>query len=163
MEGYKIIEKAYKEGKVKSIGISNFYEKDLERILTQTEIKPQVIQVERHPYYTGKDINDILKEYDVKVMGWYPLGHGDKNLLNEPIFKELSEKYNKSVVQIILRWHVQMGFILIPGSKNVDHIRDNMNIFDFEISDDDMLKISILDREKKYMELNSYEICCFKF
>ena len=154
MAGYRKVEQAYKEGKVKAIGISNFYGKDLERILNEAEIKPHVAQLERHPYYTGKDINDILNENNIQVMGWFPLGHGDKSLITAPVFKELGEKYGKSPVQIILKWHTQMGFVVIPGSKNVDHIRDNIDIFDFELTDEDMAKIAVLDKEKKYMEIN---------
>lgn len=154
ISGYKIIEKAYKEGKVKSIGISNFYGKDLDTVLSEAEIKPQIVQVERHPFYTGQDINHILKENKIEVMAWYPLGHGDKKLVNNPIFQELGEKYGKTPVQVILRWHIQMGYIVIPGSRNPDHIRDNLNIFDFELSNEDMAKIAVLDKEKKYFDVN---------
>lgn len=150
MAGYRQLEKAYEEGKIKAIGISNFEKKELEELLSNVEIKPQVIQVERHPYYTGKDIDDILKTNDIKVMSWYPLGHGDSSLINEPIFKSLGEKYGKSPAQIILRWHTQMGYIVIPGSKNVEHIKDNFNIYDFELTAEEMLEIAKLDTEKRY-------------
>ncbi len=120
--------------------------------LTQAEVKPQVLQAERHPYYTGKSDEEVLKRNDIKVMSWYPLGHGDANLLNEEIFIKLGEKYNKTPAQIIMKWHVQKGFIVIPGSKNVDHIKDNFNIFDFELTSDEMDKINELDIEKRYYE-----------
>lgn len=162
LAGYKKLEKAYKEGKIRTIGISNFYGKALKKILDNAEIKPQVIQVERHPYYTGKDINDILEENNIQVMAWYPLGHGDKKLIYNSIFKEIGEKYGKTPVQVILRWHIQMGYVVIPGSKNVDHIKENLNIFDFELSKFDMDMISVLDREKKYSEINILAKIFFK-
>lgn len=150
IEGYRKLEKAYREGKIRSIGISNFEGKFLDEILEKAEIKPQVIQLERHPYYIGKDNEETLKNNDIKVMSWYPLGHGDSKLINEYIFKKLGEKYNKTPAQIILKWHTEMGFIVIPGSKNIEHIRDNFNIDDFELSKEDMEEISTLDTEKRY-------------
>ena len=152
MAGYKMLERAYKNGKIKAIGISNFEGKYLDDLLAQAEVKPQVLQAERHPYYTGKSDEEVLKRNDIKVMSWYPLGHGDANLLNEEIFIDLGEKYNKTPAQIIMKWHVQKGFIVIPGSKNVDHIKDNFNIFDFELTSDEMDKINELDIEKRYYE-----------
>lgn len=83
-------------------------------------------------------------------MSWYPLGHGDKSLMQEPVFAELGEKYGKSAAQVILRWHTQMGFVVIPGSKNVDHIKDNLDIIDFELTDDEMDLIAKLDKNKRY-------------
>ena len=150
LAGYKQLEKAYKEGKIRAIGISNFEGKYLDEILSVAEIKPQVLQAERHPYYIGKDVQDTLKANDIKVMSWYPLGHGDANLINEPIFKEMGSKYGKSPVQVILRWHTQMGFIVIPGTKNVEHIKDNYDIIDFELTEEEMEQISKIDTEKRY-------------
>lgn len=161
MAGYRQLEKAYKEGKIRAIGISNFEGKYLDSLLSQAEIMPQVLQAERHPYYTGKDVKDTLAAHDIKVMSWYPLGHGDKSLINEPIFKKIGEKYGKTPVQVILRWHIQMNFIVIPGSKNVEHIKDNFAISDFELSNEEMEEIAKLDSEKRYYyqsdeTLNSY-------
>ena len=148
--GYKMLEKAYKEGKIKAIGISNFEGKYIEEILTKFETKPQVIQVEAHPYYTQDELRKTLDKYDIKLMSWYPIGHGDKKLIEENIFKELGEKYNKTPVQIILRWHIQMGFIVIPGSKNVEHIKDNLDILDFELTKDEMNEISKINKNVRY-------------
>lgn len=150
MAGYKMLEKAYKEGKARSLGISNFQGEKLERLLSESEIKPHVIQMEVHPYFTQKEIRERLSEYGTKTMGWYPLGHGDRSLIDEEIFKKLGDKYRKSSAQIILRWHTQMGFITIPGSKNPDHIRDNGDIFDFTLTSEEMEKISKLDGTKRY-------------
>ncbi len=150
LAGYRQLEKAYKEGKAKSIGISNFEGKYIEELQTKWEIVPQFIQVEAHPYYTQTELRKILDKYDIKLMSWYPLGHGDKSLINEPVFKKLGKKYGKSSAQIILRWHTQMGFVVIPGSKNVDHIKDNLDITDFRLSDDEMLEIAKLDKGVRY-------------
>ena len=148
--GYKLIEKAFKDGKTRSLGISNFHGEKLERLLEAAEIKPHVIQLEAHPYCTEKAIMDRLSEYGTKLMGWYPLGHGDAGLFNEPVFTRLAEKYHKSTAQVIIRWHTQMDFITIPGSKNSDHIRDNSDIFDFTLTDEEMAEIAALDGTKKY-------------
>lgn len=148
--GYKQLEKAYKEGKAKSIGISNFHGEKLQKLLDAAEIKPQVIQLEGHPYCTEDEIMNELKPYGTRMMAWYPLGHGDKTLVNQPIFTELAKKYGKSNQQIVLRWHTQFGNIVIPGSKNPDHIKANLDIFDFQLTDDEMAEIAKLNSGKKY-------------
>ena len=150
LAGYRQLEKAYKDGKAKSIGISNFEGKYIAELETKWEIPPQFIQVEAHPYFTQKELRITLDKYGIKLMSWYPLGHGDRSLMNEPIFAELGKKYNKTPAQVILRWHTQMGFVVIPGSKNVDHIRDNFNILDFALTDDEMAKIAKLDKDVRY-------------
>lgn len=149
-EGYKNIEKAYKEGKVKAIGLSNFPEDMLQEAIDTMKIKPQVVQVESHPYYPQTELKKLLAKYDMGLMAWYPLGHGDKNLVNENVFTDLASKYGKTNAQIILRWHVQSGNIVIPGSKNPDHIRDNFDIFDFELTQDEMQLISRVDKNTRY-------------
>lgn len=148
--GYKLIEKAYKDGKARSLGISNMGGEILENFLKEVEIAPHVIQLEAHPYCTEKEIMDQLAKYGTKLMGWYPLGHGDPELVKEPVFTKLADKYHKSNAQIVLRWHTQMGFITIPGSRNPDHIRDNGNIFDFTLTGEEMAEIAKLDGTKKY-------------
>ena len=148
--GYRLIEKAYKEGKTRSLGISNTWNEKLEKLLEAAEIKPHVIQLEAHPYCTEKEIMGRLVEYGTRLMGWYPLGHGDPGLVQEKIFSELADKYHKSNAQIVLRWATQRGFITIPGSKNPDHIRDNFNIFDITLTDEEMAEIAKLDGTKKY-------------
>ncbi len=148
--GYKQLERAYKEGKIKALGISNFEGEYIEELLQTCEIKPQVIQVEAHPYFTQDELRKITDKEDIKIMSWYPLGHGDNSLINEPIFTELANKYNKSNVQIILRWHTQMGFIVIPGTKNEEHILQNADIFDFTLSNEEMSKIAEINKNKRY-------------
>lgn len=148
--GYQLIEKAYEDGKARSLGISNMHDEKLEKLLTAAKIKPHVIQLEAHPYCTEKEIMGRLAEYGTKLMGWYPLGHGDAGLIEEEVFTKLADKYHKSNAQIILRWHTQMGFMTIPGSKNPDHIRDNADIFDFALTGEEMEEIAKLDGTKKY-------------
>ena len=160
--GYKQLEKAYKEGKIKAIGISNFEGKYIEELLKICEIKPQVIQVEAHPYFTQDDLRKITDKEDIKIMSWYPLGHGDKNLINESVFLELAEKYNKSNAQIILKWHTQMEFIVIPGTKNPEHIKDNFDLFDFELTDEDMEKISKINKNVRYYNRTDEQLEQFK-
>ena len=150
LAGYRQLEKAYKEGKAKSIGISNFEGKYIAELETKWEIAPQFIQVEAHPYFAQDELRKTLDKYGIKLMSWYPLGHGDKSLINEPIFTELAAKYDKSNAQVILRWHTQMGFVVIPGSKNVAHIKDNADIFDFTLTDDEMAKIAKLNKGVRY-------------
>ena len=158
MAGYRMLEKAYKDGKAKSLGISNFEGEKLEKLLADSEIKPHVIQMEAHPYCTEKEIRDRLAEYGTATMGWYPLGHGDRGLVNEEVFTELADKYRKSNAQIVLRWHTQMGFITIPGSKNPDHIRDNGDIFDFSLTEEEMAEIAKLDGTKKYYHADEEQV-----
>ena len=150
LAGYKLLEAACKAGKVKAIGISNFHDEKLEDLLAHAEIKPHVIQLESHPYYTDIKTMDRLKEYGTRMVAWYPLGHGDKALLNEPVFTELAKKYGKSNAQIILRWHVQRGTTVIPGSTNPDHIKANADIFDFALTADEMAAIEKLNKNVRY-------------
>ena len=148
--GYRLIEKAYKEGKVRAIGISNFPDDLLEEMIAEAEIKPQIVQVEAHPYFPQTDLKTILAKTDMKLMAWYPLGHGDKSLIEEPVFTELGRKYGKSNAQIILRWHTQVGDVVIPGSRNPAHIRDNFDIFDFTLTDDEIAQIAKVDKGVRY-------------
>ena len=161
LAGYRQLERAYKDGKAKSIGISNFEGKYIDELQHKWEIAPQFIQVEAHPYFTQKELRKTLDKYGIKLMSWYPLGHGDKSLMKEPIFVKLGQKYGKSPAQIILRWHTQMGFVVIPGSKNVAHIKDNLDILDFTLTDEEMAEIATLDKDKRYYhrtdeQLNSF-------
>ena len=148
--GYKMMEKAYKEGKVKALGVSNFPIEWLKEIIETAEIKPQMVQVEAHPYFPQTELKKVLAETGMGLMAWYPLGHGDKNLINEPVFTKLAEKYGKSNAQIILRWHVQSGNVIFPGSRNPAHIRDNFNIFDFTLTDEEMAEIASVDKNLRY-------------
>ena len=150
-EGYKQLIKSYKEGKIRAIGISNFEGEYIDSLLKEFDVVPQVIQVECHPFYPQTDLRKTTEKYDIKIMSWYPLGGKGMTaeLLDSDIIKNMANKYHKSPAQIVLKWHNEMGFIVIPGSKNVDHIKDNINIFDFELTKDDMNEISKLDSGKR--------------
>ncbi len=148
--GYKLMEKAYKEGKVKAIGLSNFSQSQIREILDICEVKPVVLQTEVHPYYQEKKLKDYLKKEGIVIQAWYPLGHGDKALLEKPLFQELGKKYGKSSAQIILHWHIQAGNIVIPGSKSPAHIQDNFDLFDFSLTAWEMAQISIMDKNVRY-------------
>lgn len=149
-KGYAIIEKAYKEGKVKAIGLSNFPNEYIQEIIDTAEIIPQMVQVEAHPYYPQTDLKQYLSQYGIGLMAWYPLGHGDRSLMGELIINEMGKKYHKSNAQILLRWHVQSGNVVIPGSKNPSHIRDNFDIFNFALNEEEMQKIAALDKNTRY-------------
>ena len=161
LAGYRQLEKAYKEGKARSIGISNFEGKYIAELETKWELAPQFIQVEAHPYFTQAELRRTLDQYGVKLMSWYPLGHGDKALLKEPVFMKLGQKYGKTPAQIILRWHTQMGFAVIPGSKNVDHIRDNLDILDFTLTKEEMAEIARLDKGVRYYHRTDAQLLQF--
>lgn len=148
--GYRQMEKAYKEGKVRAIGLSNFNEAQIREILEICEVKPSVLQSEVHPYSQEQVLKQFLAQEGMVIQAWYPLGHGDKALINEPLFAELGEKYGKRNAQIILRWHIQAGNIVIPGSKDPDHIRDNFDLFDFRLTEEEMAQIAAMDQKKRY-------------
>lgn len=144
--GYEQLIKAYKEGKARAIGVSNF-ENELVDVLNEFDVKPQVIQVETHPFFPQEKLRKITDLENIRIMSWYPLGgKGDTDkLLKNPLIKEIATKHNKSTAQIVLRWHNQMGFIVIPGSRNIDHIKENFEILDFSLDEEDMAKIASLN------------------
>ncbi len=150
LAGYRLMEQAYAAGKVRAIGLSNFNVTQIEEIMSVCKVRPTVLQTELHPYNQERSLKMLLKKNDMVPQAWYPLGHGDKALLNEPLFAELGGKYGKSPAQIILRWHMQDGNIVIPGSKNPDHIKANFDLFDFALTDDEMARIAVLNQDKRY-------------
>ena len=148
--GYRLMEAAYKAGKVRAIGLSNFNAAQIAEILSICEVKPTVLQTELHPYHQEKQLKAMLAENGIVPQAWYPLGHGDKALLEEPLFAELGRKYGKTSAQIILRWHIQDGNIVIPGSKNPEHIKANFDLFDFALTDAEMAQIAALNKDVRY-------------
>ena len=151
---YHAFEELYNEGKARSLALSNFSIPQVQHFIDDFTIKPSLLTVEAHPYHAQLELHEFLDKHQMVLEAWYPLGHGDTNLLQESIFQQLSEKYQKSVVQIILRWHIQMKHSVLPSSKNPDHIRDNLAIFDFVLSDEDMKQIATLNHNKPYKEFN---------
>ena len=148
--GYDLMEKAYKEGKVRAIGLSNFNMEQMQEILNICEVKPAILQTEVHLYSQEPELKKFLEKEGMVIQAWYPLGHGDKALIQEPLFTRLAEKYHKNNVQIILRWHIQAGDIVIPGSKNPDHIRSNFDLFDFELTEEEMAEVAAMNKNKRY-------------
>ena len=147
---WKDMEKAVAEGKVKSIGLSNFESERLEEVLAAATINPSVLQVECHPYYQQNDLKKRIAPYNTVIESWYPLGHGDAALIEEPVFTKLAEKYGKTNAQIILRWHIQEGTIVFPKSSNPVHIKENIDIFDFALTEEEMNEIRQLDKGFRY-------------
>ena len=141
---WKDMEKAVQEGKVKSIGLSNFFGKHLEDILKIAKIMPVVDQVECHPYAPCDDLRKELDKINCYIEAWSPIGRGNSQLLNEPILIEIAKKYNKTVAQVILRWHIEKGNIVFPKSSNPKHIKENFEIFDFKLTQEEIDKINSL-------------------
>ena len=151
-DAYKEMEKAVELGKVRSIGISNFDER-LDDILNHCTIKPAVIQVECHPYWNQDDLRKKVGKYGTLIESWYPIGHGDKSLIENELFTKLGKKYKKTNVQVILRWHIQKGNIVFPKSTNPKHIKENSEIFDFKLTEDEMKEIDKLGKTKRFFNM----------
>ncbi|MDP4182153.1 MAG: aldo/keto reductase, partial [Bacillota bacterium] len=151
---WKDMEKAVAQGKVKSIGLSNFESERLEDVMKAAVIKPAVLQVECHPYYQQNALKQRIAPYGTAIESWYPIGHGDAQLLNEPVFTELAQKYGKTNAQVILRWHIQEGIIVFPKSTNPQRIKDNINIFDFELTDEEIASIRGLDKDIRFFNMS---------
>lgn len=143
---WKALEELYREGKVRAIGVCNFLPDRLLDLYYNAEITPQINQIERHPHYQRKEDLEIMDELKVQPQAWAPFAEGLKGMFDEPILKEIAEKYDKTVAQIILRWNVQQGVIVIPKSVHRERMRENLDIWNFKIEDDDMERIGSLDK-----------------
>ena len=151
--GYRQLEAAYKAGKIRAIGLSNFDVKQTQRILDECKVVPAINQVECHPYFPQTELKALLKEHDIALQAWYPLGgRGNDSIMGESLIQDLAQKHGKSPAQVILRWHVQQGHIVIPGSKTPSHIAQNIELFDFALTDQEMAQITSLDRGKPMFE-----------
>lgn len=152
VEAYKAIEQAVRDGKVRSIGLSNWYVEELEEFLSQIEIMPSVVQNEIHPYYQENDVIPYIQDLGIVVEGWYPFGGRGhtKEMLSDSVISEIAEKHDVSSAQVILRWNLQRGAVVIPGSDNPEHIKENLDVFGFELTDDEMKRIESLDRDEKH-------------
>lgn len=152
IEAYKAMEKAVREGKIRSLGLSNYYTEDIEKFLKQITITPALVQNEIHPYFQEKDVIKYASGKGIIMEAWYPLG-GRANrtrLFEDKTISSIAKAHNKSSAQIILRWHLQSGVVAIPGSSNPNHIKENISIFDFELSDEEMNLINGLERNQKH-------------
>ncbi len=154
---WKDMEKAVAMGKVKSIGLSNFESDRLEELCEAATIKPAVLQVECHPYYQQDALKKRIAPYGTIIESWYPLGHGDSDLLGEKVFSKLGKKYGKTNAQIVLRWQIQEGNVIFPRAMNPAHIRENLEIFDFELTKDEMEEIKAMDRNMRFFNMSLEE------
>ena len=153
VDAYKAMEEAVKEGKLKSIGLSNYYEPDdFDRLVKATEITPALLQNETHPYHQSMKMKEHLKQYGTVMESWFPLGGrgNTQRLFEDETISEIAKAHGKTSAQIILRWHLQAGNIAIPGSSNEDHIQENYEIFDFELTDEEMERMTALDKDERF-------------
>ena len=146
------MEKYVEMGKIHSIGLSNWYVEELEEFLPQINIIPAVVQNEIHPFYQENDVIPYIQSLGIVVEGWYPFGGRGhtSELLNNEVISEIANNHNVSSAQVILRWNLQKGVVVIPGSSNPDHIKENTEIYHFKLTDDEMEKINALDRNEKH-------------
>ena len=152
VSAYKAIEDAVEAGKVRTAGISCYYIRELDNFLPKVSLKPDLVQNEIHPYYQDTAVIRHIQENGIAVQGWYPLGGRGytSEMLSNPVLVKIAKQHDKSVAQIILRWNQQRGVIAIPGSSNEKHVKENISVFDFVLSDDEMKMISSLDRHEKH-------------
>lgn len=146
-ETWKALETLYKQGKVRAIGLSNFHKHHIEEIMSIAEIKPMVNQIELHPYLTQKELLDYCQSQDIVVTAWSPLARG--KCFDNNVLKAIAEKYNKSVAQVVLRWDIQNGVIVIPKSVHENRIQENSDIFDFELTSEEMEAIDALNKNER--------------
>ena len=145
---YRALEDLYDEGKIKAIGISNFYPDRMVDLASFTRIKPMINQIEIHPYHQQVFSKEWHDKYGVQLEAWAPFGEGRKNMFELSELKEIGDKYGKTVAQVILRWHLQRGIVVIPKSTHLERMKENFNVFDFELAQEDMDVISKLDKNE---------------
>jgi Aldo/keto reductases, related to diketogulonate reductase len=152
IEAYKTMERYVEEGKIRSLGLSNWYVEELTEFLPQITITPALVQNEIHPYYQEQEVVPFIQEKGIVVQCWYPLGGRGhtSDLLGDETIKSIAEAHGVSSAQVILRWDLQRGIVVIPGSGNPDHIKENLDLFGFELTEDEMEQISLLDRGEKH-------------
>ncbi len=144
---WRALEELYEEGKIRAIGISNFYPDRMVDIASFARIRPMVNQVETHPYNQQKTAKEYMDKYGVQIEAWAPFGEGRGGVFSDPVIAGIGEKYGKATAQVILRWHIQRGVIVIPKSTHIERMRENFEVFDFSLSDEDMAVMASLDRE----------------
>ncbi len=151
-DAYKVMEKYVAQGKIRSLGLSNWYVKELTDFLPKVSITPALVQNEIHPYYQEQDVVPFIQEKGIVVQCWYPLGGRGhtSELLNDGTISSIAKAHGVSSAQVILRWDLQRGIVVIPGSSNPDHIKENLDLFGFELSDEEMARINALDRNEKH-------------
>ena len=152
VEAYKVMEEYVKDGKIRSIGLSNYYVEELSEFLPQVDTVPALVQNEIHPYYQENDVIPYIRDLGILVQGWYPFGGRGhtSELLNDDVIVDIANKHGVSAAKVILRWNLQKGVVVIPGSSNPEHIKENTEIYDFELTSDEMKRINSLDRGEKH-------------
>lgn len=152
VNAYKTMENYVKQGKIHSIGLSNWYIEELEEFLPQVEITPALVQNEIHPYYQELDVVPYIQSKGIVVQGWYPFGGrgNTSEILNDETIVDIANAHNVSSAQVILRWNLQRGVVVIPGSSNPEHIKENTEIYDFELTDEEIQKIEGLNHDEKH-------------
>ena len=152
VKAYHAMEQAVEEGKIRSIGLSNWYVEELEEFLPQVNIMPALVQNEIHPYYQENDVIPYIQELGITVQGWYPFGGRGHTgeLLRDETISAIARNHKVTSAQVILRWNLQKGVVVIPGSSNPEHIRENLDLFDFQLTDEEMEQINALDRNEKH-------------
>ncbi|PKU90462.1 oxidoreductase [Bifidobacterium pseudolongum subsp. globosum] len=159
MDAYRAMEDMVDMGKVRSIGLSDFSAERFEQVASNARIKPAVHQIETHPYYAERDLAELAAKYGTLIESWFPLGGLDNKtrLMADPVVADLAAKYGRTPAQILLRWNIQMGYIAIPGSSDAEHIAENIAVFDFALSDDDMALMKTLDRGVRFFTMTEAE------
>ena len=152
VEVYKAMERAVVAGKIRSIGLSNWYVEELEAFLPQVDTVPALVQNEIHPYYQEQDVVPYIQSHGIVMQGWYPFGGRGHTaeLLGDEVIVDIAEAHGVTAAQVILRWNLQRGVVVIPGSSDPDHIRENLEILDFSLTEEDMARIAALDRNEKH-------------
>lgn len=150
---YGMLEKAYKAGKLRAIGVSNFPVEKLQELLDHCEVPPMVMQVEGHPYYPAEAVKEFCDQHHIQLQCWYPLGHGSSQLLQDPVVTDIARAHGKSAAQVVLRWHIQMGFCPVPGSKSPAHMQENGEIFGFALTPEEMERIAGINRHTPFYQV----------
>ncbi len=152
VEAYKALEQAVKDGKIRSIGLSNWYIEELEEFLPQVDTMPAVVQNEIHPYYQENDVIPYIQELGIVVEGWFPFGGRGhtKEILGDSVITEIANAHGVTSAQVVLRWNLQKGVVVIPGSSNPEHIKENLEVFGFELTEDEIARINTLNRDEKH-------------
>lgn len=145
VDSWRALEKLYADKKVRAIGVSNFKEHHLEELMRDTAVTPAVNQIELHPYFPQNDMRECCSRLGIQVESWSPIGGGGGALLSEPLLQTIADKYGKTPAQVVIRWHIQNGLVVIPKSVHAERIQQNGDVFDFELSDQDMIEINSLE------------------
>lgn len=162
IRAWKAMEDAYVQGRIRAVGLPNFSEKQIQKVMASAHVMPQLVTVECHPCHQQRALRNYLKARNILLEAWYPLGHGDRRLLEEPVFVRRAKRYGKTPAQLVLRRHVHMGTSVIPSSTNPAHIAANADIFDFSLSAFEMAEMAALDGKKRYFHQNRMSLLAYR-